>query len=48
MTDWIALALVMVVVAVVAQAPGLILVATVTLAYGSLTRLWTRFGIQRI
>jgi uncharacterized protein (DUF58 family) len=48
MTDWIALALVMVGVAAVLQAPGLILVAMVTLAYGTLTRLWTRFGIQRI
>lgn len=48
MTDWIALAVVMVVVAAIFQAPGLILVGAATLAYGSLTRLWTRFGLRRI
>ncbi len=48
MTDWIALSLVMVAVAAFLDAPGLVLVAVVTLAYGSLTRLWTRFGIRRI
>jgi uncharacterized protein (DUF58 family) len=48
MSVWIALSLLMVAVAAIGDAPGLLLVATVTLAYGSLTRLWTRFGARRV
>lgn len=48
MTDWVALSLVMVAAAVILDAPGMTLVAIITLAYGSLTRLWTRYGIRRI
>ncbi|MGH2456904.1 MAG: DUF58 domain-containing protein [Candidatus Limnocylindria bacterium] len=48
MSGWVALAGVMVIAAAAGDAPGLLLVATVTLAYGSLTRLWTRYGIRRV
>ena len=48
MTDWIALSLLMVAAAAILDAPGLMLVAIITLAYGSLTRLWTRFGMRRV
>jgi len=48
LSNWVALALLMAAAAAILDAPGLLLVATVTLAYGSITRLWTRFGIQRI
>ncbi len=48
MSGWFALALVMVAASVSIDAPGLLLVATVTAAYGSLTRLWTRYGIRRV
>jgi uncharacterized protein (DUF58 family) len=48
MSPWFAVAAVMVVVAAAAEAPGLLLVAAVTLAYASLTRLWTRYGMRRV
>ena len=38
----------MVVVAVLADAPGLFIVAVATVAYGSLTRLWSRYGMRRV
>jgi uncharacterized protein (DUF58 family) len=46
--DWIALAGVMVVVAVLAHAPGVSLVAVLTIVYGSLTTVWTRYGMRRV
>ncbi|HET6744809.1 MAG TPA: hypothetical protein VFH90_03060, partial [Candidatus Limnocylindria bacterium] len=48
MVDWLALGAVMVVAAVALEAPGMLLIAVVTVAYGSLTRLWTRFGMRRV
>jgi uncharacterized protein (DUF58 family) len=48
MSIWIALSLLMAAVGALADAPGLLLVATVTLAYGSLTRLWTHYGARRV
>jgi uncharacterized protein (DUF58 family) len=48
MSPWFALAGLMMVVAAATEAPGLLLVAAVTLAYGSLTRLWTRYGMRRV
>jgi uncharacterized protein (DUF58 family) len=48
MGGWIALAIAMVVAATVADAPGVLLVAALTMAYGSLTALWTRYGIGHI
>ncbi|HEY8921380.1 MAG TPA: hypothetical protein VIN32_02005, partial [Candidatus Limnocylindria bacterium] len=48
MGDWIALAGAMAVVAVVADAPGVLLVAVLTLGYGSLTTVWTRYGMRRV
>jgi uncharacterized protein (DUF58 family) len=38
----------MVVLAVAAEAPGLLLIAALTVGYGSLTRLWSRFGARRV
>jgi len=48
MVDWLALGGVMVVVAALADAPGLFIVAVATVAYGSLTRLWSRYGMRRV
>lgn len=48
MGDWIALAFAMLVVAVLADAPGVSLVAVVTIVYGSLTTVWTRYGMRRV
>jgi uncharacterized protein (DUF58 family) len=48
MGGWLALAVAMVVVGVVASAPGLFMVAVATLGYGSLTRVWGRFGMGRV
>lgn len=48
MNPWVAVALLIALVAVVAQAPGALLVAAVTLLYAWLTRLWTRFGVRRV
>jgi uncharacterized protein (DUF58 family) len=48
MRRWVALAGLMVVLAAAIDAPGLLLVASVTIGYGSLTRLWTRYGMRRI
>ena len=45
MGGWLALTATMVVVGVVARAPGLFMVAVATLGYGSLTRVWSRFGM---
>jgi uncharacterized protein (DUF58 family) len=46
--DWIALAGAMVVVAYLAHAPGVLLVAVLTLGYGSLTTVWTRYGMRQV
>ena len=48
MGDWIALAGAMVVVATLADAPGVLLVAALTMGYGSLTTVWTRYGMRRV
>jgi uncharacterized protein (DUF58 family) len=48
MGGWLALAAAMIVVGVVANAPGLFMVAVATLGYGSLTRVWSRFGMGRV
>jgi len=45
---WIALAAVMVAVGALAEAPGLLLVAAITLGYGSLTRIWIAYGTDRV
>jgi hypothetical protein len=46
--DWIALAFAMLVVAFLADAPGVSLVAVLTIVYGSLTTVWTRYGMRRV
>lgn len=38
----------MALVAVVAHAPGVLLVAVLTMGYGSLTTVWTRYGMRRV
>jgi uncharacterized protein (DUF58 family) len=48
MSGWVALAIVMVVIATLANAPGLLLVAALTVGYGSLTTVWTRYGMRRV
>ncbi len=48
MLDWIALAALLVAVGALAGAPGLLLIAGITLAYGSLTRIWTRYGMRDV
>jgi uncharacterized protein (DUF58 family) len=48
MAGWIALAAAMVVVATLANAPGVLLVAALTIGYGSLKTVWSRYGMQRI
>ncbi len=48
MNRWFGLALAIALAGAVASAPGLLLVAAITLLYGSLTRLWTRFGVRRV
>jgi uncharacterized protein (DUF58 family) len=48
MGDWIALTLAMIVVAALAHAPGVLLVAVMTIGYGSLTTIWTRYGMHRV
>jgi uncharacterized protein (DUF58 family) len=48
MAGWIALAVGLVLVGMVAGAPGVILVAVLTLGYASLTAVWTRYGTARL
>ena len=48
MGGWLALAAAMVAVGAAFQAPGLFMIAAATLGYGSLTRVWSRFGMGRI
>lgn len=48
MNPWVVLAILIAVVAVVASAPGALLVAVVTLLYAWLTRVWSRFGARRV
>jgi uncharacterized protein (DUF58 family) len=48
MAGWIALAAGMVLVGMVAGAPGVVLVAVLTLGYASLTAVWTRYGTARL
>ncbi len=48
MLDWLALAALLAAVGALAGAPGLLLIAGITLAYGALTRIWTRYGMDRV
>ena len=48
MAGWAALAVVMVLVGIIAGAPGVLLVAVLTLGYASLTAVWTRYGTARL
>jgi uncharacterized protein (DUF58 family) len=48
MLDWVALAALLVAIGALAGAPGLLLIAGITLAYGSLTRIWTRYGMREV
>jgi len=48
MGGWLALAGLMVAVGAAASAPGLFMIAVATLAYGSLTRVWSRYGMGRV
>ena len=48
MSGWLALAAVMVFVGAVAGAPGLLVVAGITVGYATLTRLWSRFGARNV
>ena len=48
MGGWLALAGLMIGVGAVAAAPGLFMVAAATIGYGSLTRLWTRYGMGQV
>lgn len=48
MAGWAALAVAMVLVGVVAGAPGVLLVAVLTFGYASLTEVWTRYGTTRL
>ena len=48
MSGWLALAATLVVIGGVADAPGLIVVAAITAGYGTLTRLWTRYGVRNV
>ena len=48
MGGWLALAAVMVAVGAATSAPGLFMIAAATVGYGSLTRIWSRFGMGRV
>ncbi len=48
MSGWLALAATLVVVGGVADAPGLMVVAAITAGYGTLARLWTRYGVRSV
>ncbi|MEP7040396.1 MAG: DUF58 domain-containing protein [Chloroflexota bacterium] len=48
MGGWLALAAVMVAIGGLASAPGLFIVAAATIGYGSLTRVWSRYGMGRV
>ena len=48
MSGWLALAGALVVIGAVAGAPGLIVVAAITAGYGTLTRLWSRYGVRNV
>jgi uncharacterized protein (DUF58 family) len=48
MAGWLALAALMVAIGGVAEAPGLFIVAAATIGYGSLTRVWSRYGMGRV
>jgi len=47
-SSWVALSIAFAVIGALLGVPGLILVAAITLVYGTLTRLWTRFGAQGV
>jgi uncharacterized protein (DUF58 family) len=48
MGGWLALAAAMIAVGAAASAPGLFIVAAATVGYGSLTRVWSRYGMGRV
>lgn len=48
MAGWLALAVAMIAIGAAASAPGLFVVAAATVGYGSLTRVWSRYGMGRV
>jgi len=48
MAGWLALAAAMIAIGAAASAPGLFIVAAATIGYGSLTRVWSRYGMGRV
>ena len=48
MAGWLALAAAMIALGAAASAPGLFIVAAATIGYGSLTRVWSRYGMGRV
>ena len=48
MAGWLALAVAMIAIGAAASAPGLFVVAAATIGYGSLTRVWSRYGMGRV
>ncbi len=48
MSTWIALSITFAVIGALAGVPGLLLIAAITLVYGTLTRLWTRYGVRQV
>lgn len=48
MGGWLAMGGSMAILAVLAEAPGLLLIAALTVGYGSLTRVWSRYGVRRV
>ena len=48
MGNWIALGGAMAFVGALADAPGVLLIAALTIGYGSLTNVWSRFGMRRV
>jgi uncharacterized protein (DUF58 family) len=48
MGGWLALGAVMVAVGAATSSPGLFMVAAATVGYGSLTRIWSRFGMGHV
>ena len=48
MAGWLALGALMILIGGLAWAPGLFVVAAATIGYGSLTRVWSRYGMGRV
>lgn len=45
---WIALAVAMVIAAAITNAPGVLMIAALTIGYGSLAAMWSRYGARRV